>query len=368
MNHAGRRIPTSRDYKLRFIMIGKTISHYKILECLGGGGMGVVYKAEDTKLKRTVALKFLPPAFSLDEESKKRFIHEAQAASSLQHSNICTIHDIDETKPAPGETGDGQLFICMDYYEGDTLKQKIERGPIEIDEAIDITIQIAEGLLKAHEKEIIHRDIKSANIFITNDGVVKILDFGLAKISGRTKLTQPGTTFGTISYMAPEQARGEKVDQRTDIWALGVVLYEMITGMQPFKGEYDQAVIYSIMNESPDLITGLRTGVPMELERIVNKLMAKNPTDRYQHIDELPVDLKSIDLTITGTSKNSTAKSIIKTKRKPPSWVKRIPWSIAVLMTLVAIIAIWFLQRTSSSPVKRWNIKLPDSDPGQCKK
>ncbi len=251
----------------------------------------------------------------------------------------------------------------MDYYEGEALIQKIERGPIKIDEAIDITIQIAEGLLKAHEKEIIHRDIKPANIFITNDGVVKILDFGLAKLSGRTKLTQPGTTFGTISYMAPEQARGEKVDHRTDIWALGVVLYEMITGMQPFKGEYEQAVIYSIMNEDPDLITGLRTGVPMELERIVNKLMAKNPADRYQHIDELPVDLKTIDLTITGTSNISTAKSMVKTKRQPSSRVKGIPWSIAVLMTLVAIIAIWFLQRTSSLPVKRWNIRLPESAP-----
>ena len=186
-------------------MIGQTISHYKILEKLGGGGMGVVYKAEDTKLKRTVALKFLPPVFSFDQEAKKRFINEAQAASSLQHNNICNIHDIDETK-------DGQIFICMDCYEGETLKKKIERGQIKTDEAIDIIVQVATGLQKAHEKGIIHRDIKPANIFITNDGVVKILDFGLAKLSGQTMMTKMGETVGTIAYMSPEQTRGELVD------------------------------------------------------------------------------------------------------------------------------------------------------------
>jgi serine/threonine protein kinase len=229
-------------------MIGQTISHYKILEKLGGGGMGVVYKAEDTKLKRTIALKFLPPVFSFDQEAKKRFINEAQTASSLQQHNICTIHDIDETK-------DGQIFICMDCYEGETLKKKIERGQIKTDEAIDIILQVAAGLQKAHEKGIIHRDIKPANIFITNEGVVKILDFGLAKLTGQSMMTKMGETVGTIAYMSPEQTRGELVDQRTDIWSLGVVLYEMMTGQLPFKGDYDSAMIYSILNEEPKHLT-----------------------------------------------------------------------------------------------------------------
>jgi eukaryotic-like serine/threonine-protein kinase len=216
-------------------MIGKTISHYKILEKLGGGGMGVVYKAEDLKLHRLVALKFLPPELTLDEEAKKRFVHEAEAASSLDHNNICVIHEIDET--------DGQIFICMNYYEGETLKKKIEKGLLKIDEAADIALQIAKGLEKAHEKGIVHRDIKPANIFITSDGVVKILDFGLAKLMGYTVLTKVGETLGTTAYMSPEQSRGEKTDYRTDIWSFGIVLYEMVTGKLPFKGDYGQAVM-----------------------------------------------------------------------------------------------------------------------------
>jgi len=215
-------------------MIGKTISHYKIIEKIGEGGMGVVYKAEDTKLKRTVALKFLPPVLSIDSEVKERFIHEAQAASSLDHPNICTIHEINETE-------DGQLFIVMACYEGEILKFKIDNCQLTIQESIDIAIQIAQGLTKAHEKGIIHRDIKPANIFITNDGIVKILDFGLAKLSGQIELTKTGTTVGTVAYMSPEQARGEPVDHRTDIWSLGTIIYEMLTGLLPFKGEYEQA-------------------------------------------------------------------------------------------------------------------------------
>src|SRR3990172_6983552 len=268
-------------------MIGQTISHYKILEKLGGGGMGVVYKAEDTKLHRTVALKFLPPAFSFDEEAKQRFVHEAQAASSLQHNNICNIHDIDETE-------DGKIFICMDFYDGETLKKKIESGPLKIDDAIETTLQIASGLQKAHEKGIIHRDIKPANIFITNDIAVKILDFGLAKLSSQTVLTKMGSTVGTIAYMSPEQTRGDEVDQRTDIWSLAVVLYEMITGRLPFKGEYENALVYSILNVDPEPITSVRTGVPMELERIVEKALAKNLSERYQHLDDMLADLRSM--------------------------------------------------------------------------
>ena len=268
-------------------MIGKTISHYKILEKIGSGGMGIVYKAQDLKLDRFVALKFLPPHLTSSEDEKQRFIHEAKAASALQHNNICNIHEIDETE-------DGQLFICMDYYEGDTLDKKIKEKPLPIEEAIDISIQIAQGLAKAHEKDIVHRDIKPANIMLTSDGVVKILDFGLAKLSTQTKLTKESTTLGTVSYMSPEQAKGEEVDYRTDIWSLGVILYEMLTGQLPFKGEYESAVIYSILNDTQEPVTGLRSGVPMELERIINKCLQKNPEDRYQHVDELIVDLRSI--------------------------------------------------------------------------
>ncbi|MCI0493908.1 serine/threonine protein kinase, partial [candidate division KSB1 bacterium] len=225
-------------------MIGRTISHYRIIEKLGEGGMGVVYKAEDLKLKRIVALKFLPPELTRDPEAKERFIQEAQAASALDHPNICTIHKIDETE-------DGQLFIVMACYDGETVKKKVASGQsreagsrsagLSVDNVIDIAIQIAQGLAKAHEHGMVHRDIKPANVMITNDGVAKILDFGLAKLKGQIGLTKAGTTLGTVAYMSPEQTQGDAADQRTDIWALGVVIYEMLTGQLPFKGEYEQA-------------------------------------------------------------------------------------------------------------------------------
>jgi len=282
-------------------MVGKTVSHYKIIEKLGAGGMGVVYKAEDSKLKRTVALKFLPPELTRDPDAKERFIREAQAASSLQHNNICTIHDIDET-------ADSQLFMVMDCYEGQTLKEKINSGPLKIDESLDIAIQIAEGLQEAHEKGIIHRDIKSSNIMISSKKQIKITDFGLAKLSGQTKLTQTGTTVGTVAYMSPEQSRSLEVDRRTDIWSFGVLLYEMITGQLPFKGEYDQAVVYSIINDEPEPPTALRTGVPIELERVIAKAILKDPEKRYQHVDELLVDLRNIRMEINTNTRAKTGK------------------------------------------------------------
>jgi serine/threonine protein kinase/Flp pilus assembly protein TadD len=268
-------------------MIGKTVSHYKILEKLGGGGMGVVYEGQDTKLDRKVALKFLSAHLGQVEEEKKRFIHEAKAASALDHPNICTIYEIDETE-------DGQMFIAMAYYDGETLKKKIERGPLNQDEAIGIAIQIGHGLIKAHEQGIVHRDIKPANIFMTKDGLVKILDFGLAKLAGHTKLTKADSTLGTVAYMSPEQTRGDELDHRTDIWSLGVILYEMLSGKFPFKGDYDQAVIYSISNAVPEPLTGLRTGIPVELEKIVNKCLEKDNSLRYQHSDDLIADLRRV--------------------------------------------------------------------------
>jgi serine/threonine protein kinase/tetratricopeptide (TPR) repeat protein len=268
-------------------MIGKVVSHYKILGNLGGGGMGVVYKAQDLKLDRTVALKFLPPELTRDPEAKARFAHEAKAASALQHDNICTIHDVDESP-------DGQLFIAMDYYEGETLKKKIERGPLPIGEAVDLAIQVARGLAKAHEAGMVHRDIKPANIMVTKTGEAKIVDFGLAKLAGQTKLTRAGSTLGTVTYMSPEQARGEEVDQRSDIWSLGVVMYEMIAGQPPFKSDYEHALVYSILNDEVRPMTALRPETPPRLEEIVRKTLAKEPSARYQHIEEIEQDLRQL--------------------------------------------------------------------------
>jgi len=268
-------------------MIGQTVSHYKILEHLGSGGMGVVYKAQDTKLDRPVALKFLPPDLTRDPEAKQRFVHEAKAASTLQHNNICVVFDVDKTD-------DGQMFIAMEYLEGETLKKKIERGPLKIEEAVDIATQVAQGLTKAHEHGIVHRDIKPANILITSDGVAKIVDFGLAKLSGRTLLTKAGSTLGTVAYMSPEQAHGESVDQRTDIWALGVVMYEMLAGRHPFAGDYEEAVIYRILNEDPEFVTKIRPEVPIKLDHIIERAIAKDPARRYQTVDELCADLETV--------------------------------------------------------------------------
>jgi eukaryotic-like serine/threonine-protein kinase len=268
-------------------MIGTTVSHYKILEKIGGGGMGVVYKAHDLKLDRTVALKFLPPELTRDPEAKERFIREARAASALDHNNICNIHEI-------GETDEGQMFIVMASYEGETLKSRIAKGQLRIEEATDLANQIAQGLSEAHARGIVHRDVKPANIIITKENVAKILDFGLAKLTGQTMLTKSGSTVGTVAYMSPEQAKGEKVDHRTDVWSLGVVMYEMVTGRLPFPGEYEQAIVFRILNEEPEGIANLRSNVPRELERIVKKAVAKNIEERYQNTGEMLADLKGL--------------------------------------------------------------------------
>ncbi|MDH5626929.1 MAG: serine/threonine protein kinase, partial [Candidatus Krumholzibacteria bacterium] len=263
-------------------MIGHIVSHYRVLQKLGGGGMGVVYKAEDLKLRRTVALKFLAPELTRDEDAKKRFLHEAQAASALDHPNICSVHEIDETP-------EGQLFIAMTCYDGESLKERIARRGLDVEEAFQIAFAAAQGLGRAHASNIIHRDIKPGNIMITADGFVKIIDFGLSKLIGRSRVTGSGTTLGTAAYMSPEQARSEEVDGRTDIWSLGAVLYEMLTGRVPFRGEIDQAVVYSILNETPEPIRKLKPDVPDACVAIVDKCLSKDPEKRYQSAEDFCV-------------------------------------------------------------------------------
>ena len=265
-------------------MIGKTISHYTILEKLGEGGMGEVYLAEDTKLKRKVALKFLPKEFSRDPEAKERFMEEARSSSHLDHNNICVIHDIKETD-------DGQLYIIMNYCKGETLQNIITEKDLTLKDILKYITQIAKGLEKAHRKGIVHCDIKPTNIIITNDGVAKIVDFGIAKIASEEKLISKDRTSGTIAYMSPEQVSNATIDTRTDIWSLGVVCYEMLTKQQPFKDSYNEALMYSIINEDPEPLRSINPEIPPELEKIVLKMLYKNPEDRYGSVVEFIKDL-----------------------------------------------------------------------------
>jgi non-specific serine/threonine protein kinase len=260
------------------------ISHYKIIRKIGAGGMGEVYLAEDSRLNRRVALKFLPDQYASDEEFKERFKREARAAAALNHPNIITIHEVAEHESRP--------YISMEYVEGGSLKELIAGGDLSIGRVIDVAGQICEALAKAHQAGIVHRDIKPQNILIDRDGRLRVLDFGLAKVKREAMLTQLGTTVGTVAYMSPEQARGEVVDHRTDIWAFGVVLHEMLTGEMPFKGEHEQAVIYAILNAEPQPVASLAPKVPAELEEMVNKALAKRPEQRYQAVDEVLEDLR----------------------------------------------------------------------------
>ena len=321
-------------------MIGETIAQYKILEKLGEGGMGVVYKAEDTKLNRMVALKFLLSGKMGSKKDQVRFLHEARAAAALEHPNICTVYEINEA--------DGHTYIAMAYIDGQTLQDMIAEKKLSEKEILRFSRQIADGVYEAHEKGIIHRDIKSANIMVNKKGQAVIMDFGLAKQQGNTMLTVEGATLGTISYMSPEQTRGDKVDQRSDIWAFGVLLYEMITGNVPFRADYDQAVIYSILHEDPEPLSNIRKDISDDFQLIIDKALAKDPVQRYQNAAEILQDLENIGTAVkTGESELSSA-SATAIKSEKLSFFKdimqrRVP-QITGIYFAVSLGITWFIE------------------------
>ncbi len=317
-------------------MVGQAVSHYRIIGEIGSGGMGVVYKAEDTRIGAPVALKFLPEELTADESSKRRFIREAQAAFALDHPNICNIHEIDET-------ADGRLFICMSYYEGESLRDRIAREPVDPLEAIRIACSVAAGLAKAHAEGIVHRDIKPANVFVTQEGEVKILDFGLAKLTGRSRVTKTGASPGTIAYMSPEQVTGSDVDARSDIFALGAVLYELLTGHAPFEADREAAVMYRILNEAPEPISKTCGECPRGLQLVLDKALQKAPGDRYQTVTEFKDDLDRI------------LQGLVPTVRRWRRWPSRPVIALsALLLAVTAVVVTPSLRRTAS----RW-LPLP---------
>ncbi len=324
-------------------MINTTISHYKILEKLGEGGMGVVYKAHDDKLHRDVALKFLPSYLSSDATERERFLYEARAAATLNHPNIATVYEIDEHDGPDGAT---RLFLAMEIIEGGTLRNLLSKELLSIDKVLETGIQVSEGLSAAHEKGIIHRDIKPENIMVTAKGLAKIMDFGLARVGGVTKLTKAGSTLGTIGYMSPEQIRGEEVDRRSDIFSLGVVLFELLAGTKPFRGEHEASISYSILNEEPMPIARFNNKVTPELERIVRKALSKDRQERYQHADDLLADLrherKGLDYAKSGYVKATATEQTTGAKADvPKNYVSGMKYFVG-LVVLVGIALVVF--------------------------
>jgi serine/threonine protein kinase/tetratricopeptide (TPR) repeat protein len=339
LERLGRRLlPAALEaFSQNVLPVGRVVGRYEILERLGAGGMAVVYKARDLDLDRPVALKFLPMHLSADPVARDRLKREARAVSVLDHPNIAVIHEIGATDPVPDGPEGGRLFIAMAYYPGETLEQKIDRARLAIPEALDYAVQLTDALATAHQAGIVHRDVKPANVLVTHGGQLKLVDFGVAKVSG-AGVTREGTTPGTIAYMSPEQTRGDAADQRTDIWSLGVVLYEMLAGDRPFRGEADEAVVYGIRHDEPPELETLRADVPPELARIVDRCLAKDPSLRYPSADALLAELRAV----AGTSAHDeTRPSRVRWKR---------PLALAAIGGLAIILGAQWLT-SSRSPI-----------------
>jgi serine/threonine protein kinase/tetratricopeptide (TPR) repeat protein len=321
------------------------VSHYRVQQRLGGGGMGVVYRAEDLRLRRPVALKFLPTGWNADDLAKRRFVREARTASKIDHPNICTIYDVDETE----EEG---LFIAMALYRGETLKKKVERGSLPPELAIDYLAQTLSGLDKAHGHGIVHRDLKPANLMITVDGIVKILDFGLAKLAGSARLTRRHQTPGTIAYMSPEQTRGEEADSRSDLWSLGVVLHELLTGDLPFRGR-PEVIMAAIREDEPKPVTAINPRLPPVLDQVVGRALSKDPEDRFHSAAEMLAALRRVQhLMDTGASEvtDSAATTLLQTPTPVPKLVPRRRMAVAATLAALTALSLWLLPGIRREP------------------